>query len=276
MKKRCLWALLILTALLLSGCGNGAAKEAEPTPEPTEAPSTPIPTAVVRGALADQVRALLSPYEAALAQAAQENPDSIAYTIPGDVLMQMAQDAVDLRVSASGGRYAFTWHSQVESAYVATMDDAQEEMDILLPGVTPDPENDAPIDSQQFGDYAVAGGGLFDRTRSYDVAENLQSGAAEITEELNGERTGYERFSFALRGSDLYFVDVSLDVAAHLDELVIRDGYLVAVGVLRHGGLEIVEYHVDSQAAIPDPASLNLNQILSAVTPDRRVSVTIR
>ncbi len=276
MKKRCLWALLILAALLLGGCGHEAQKEAESTPEPTEAPSTPLPTAVVRGALADQVRALLSPYEAALDQAARENPDSILYTIPGDVLMQMAQDAADLRVSASGGRYAFTWHSQVESAYVATMDDAQEEMDILLPGVTPDPDNDAPIDSQQFGDYTVAGGGLFDRTRSYDMAENLQSGAAEITELLNGERTGYERFSFGLRGNELYFVDASLDVAADLDELVIQDGYLVAVGVLRHSGLEIVAYHVDSPDRIPDPASLNLNQLLAAVAPDQRVSVTVR
>gem|GEM_PF-2360869 len=275
MKKRCLLLGLVLMALLLGGCG-AAPNEAASTPEPTQAPSTPIPTAAVRGALADQVRALLSPYEPALLQAALENPDSIACSIPGDVLMQMARDAADLRVSASGGRYVFSWHSQVESAYVATMDDAQEEMDTLLADVTPDPDNDAPIDSQQFGDYAVTGGGLFDRTRSYDMAENLQSGAAEFTEMLNGERTGYERFSFALRGNELYFVDASLDVAANLDELVIQDGYLVAVGVLRHGGLDVLEYHAAGQDLIPDPAALNLNQLLASVTPDRRVAFTLR
>ena len=271
MKTWCVLAMLILTALLLSGCGASTAPDDEAVP--TAPAATPLPTAAVKGEVADQVRALLSPYEGALAQAAAQYPDSIAYTIPGDVLMQMAQDAVDLSVKASGGRYAFSWHSQVESTYVATMDDAQQEMDLLLPDVTPDPANDSPIDKEQFGDYAVAGGGLFDRTRAYDMAENLQSGSADFSEFLNNEQTGHELFSFALRGNELYFVDATLDVAADLDELVIRDGYLVTVGVLRATGLDILEYHVDGQGAIPDPASLSLNQLLSSVTLENRVTV---
>ena len=273
MKKFRMVCWLVALSLLLGGCGAPAA---EPTPVPSEAVSTPVPTPVVQGELADQVRQMLAPYEAALNQAAKDSGDSIAYTIPGDLLLQMAQDAADLGQSAVGGRYRFSWRSQVESTYVATMDDAQAEMDILLPSVTPDPKNEAPIDSQQFGDYAVAGGGLFDRTRSYDVAEKLTSGSAEFTELLNGVLTGHELFSFAVRGSDLYFVDASLDVAADLDELTIQDGYLVAVGVLRSDGLDIVEYHVDSGDVLPQPATLNLNQLISSITPDSRVSVTVR
>ncbi len=276
MKKWCVWAALLLAALLLSGCGASSPDDAEGAGAPGDAVSTPLPTAEVKGEMADKVRALLSPYEGALQQAARDNPDSLACTIPEDVLMQMARDAAALNAAASGGRYVFSWQSRVESTYVATMDDAQEEMDILLPGVTPDPANDAPIDSQQFGDYSVNGGGLYERTRSWDMAENLISGSGEITELLNDTLTGHELFSFALRGNELYFVDATLDVVTDLDELLIREGYLVTAGVLRANGLEIIEYHVGSQSQIPDPAAMSLAQLLSSVTPDNRIIVTVR
>ena len=280
MKKLCLLTALMALALLLSGCGGGAPAADTPAPETASPAPSPVPTEVVTGRWADAVRALMAPYDAALLEAAARSQDTIAYTIPGDVLMQWAKDAADLNAQAEGGRVAFTWHAAVEASYTATIDDAQAEIDALRPDVspdplsTPDPENTQPKDDQQQGDYAVAGGGLFDRTRVYDVAEGLGSGTAEITELLNGEMTGQELFSFALRGGDLYFVDAALDVSADLDELVIQEGYLVAVGVLRPSGLDTVEYHLADPSRLPDPATLNWAQLLSSVTPVSRLSIT--
>ena len=275
MKKNRMMLSLLALCLLLSGCGSGAPASGTPTPAPTEAPPTPRPTPVIQGQWADAVRAMLAPYEGALARAAAQNPGNITYTIPGDLLLQMAKDAEDLGEAPRNGRLTFTWHAAVETSYVATMDDAQAEMDILLPSVTPDPANETPIDAQQLGDYSVSGGGLFDRTRTYDVAESLTSGTAEITELLNGDQTGHELFSFVLRGGSLYFVDAALDVSADLDELVIQEGYLVAVGVLRENGLDTVEYHLNDPTQLPDPATLDWDRLLASVTPVSRLSVAV-
>ena len=273
MKKiRILLGLLFL-AVLLSGCGGPAPAAETPTPTPADEAILPLPTAAVQGELADAVRALMAPYEEGLAQAALQG-GSIAYTIPGDLLLQWAQDAQALDQRPENGRYAFTWHAAMEASYVANADDAQAEMELLLQDATPDPSMEMPRDDQQLGDYSVAGGGLFDRTRTYDVAQSLTEGSAEITELLNGDMTGQELFSFAVRGDSLYFVDAALDVSANLDELSIREGYLVAVGVLRPDGLETVEYHESDPGRLPSPATLDWNRLLSSVTPLSRLSVS--
>ena len=129
------------------------------------------------------------------------------------------------------------------------------------------------MDSQLNGDFQVSGGGLFERVRAYDAAEDLTQGTAEINDLLNGEATGSEIFSFALRGDSLYFSDCTLNFTVDADGQTAQDGYLAAVGVLRPGSLDILEYAVADPAELPDPASLDWASFTRSVRPANRMTM---
>lgn len=270
MRKRKVLAALALTlaALTLGGCGE---KASEPSPSPT-AQTEAAPTAAPKGALAEKVNGLMAAYRDELNLVAQQGPRLLAYAIPEEIFQQMALDAQASGAEAAEGRWRF---SRQEGGQYAYETDAQEALDQLAGGAaqaTPDPADEAPMDNQLNGDYAVTGGGLFSHTRTYDVSEDLSAGSAEFTDTLNGEITGREVFRFCVRSGELYFADAALDLAADKDSLNIREGYLASVGVLRSDGLEAVEYRLKDLEELPDPAALNWNSFLSSVTPLRTLS----
>ena len=268
MRKRYLWIILLLSALLLSGCG--AKKEAEIAPASTSAADSQ-PTARPQGQLAETARTILAVYEQELGFVASQSPYNLTYTIPGDILNQMALDAQETGAVPADGRYVFTRRESGRFTYESTSEEALNEW-TDEEAATPDPAEEAPMDSQLNGDYAVSGGGLFDRVRSYDAAEDLTSGVVEITDSLNGAVTGSERFSFALRGQELYFTDATLDQTSDMDGVQMQEGYLAAVGVLRPDGLDIVEYRISDLALLPDPATLNWASFSVSITPQTSLS----
>ena len=249
-------ALLLLVALLLTGCAG------KPSEENTAAVSPAAQEALkrdIQGPLAERVQALLASYENELSQPALKETGNLTYTIPGDILTQMGLDAWETGAQAVNGRWRFTWRQTGEYAYEATADD--------VPAQSPDPDSETPMDSQLNGDYAVSGGGLFQRERAYDAAEDLSSGQAEITDSLNGSVTGHEIFRFCVRDGQLFFADATMDVSFDMDGAAVQSGFLAAVGVLRADGLDIVEYLMDSLDELPDPAVLNWSSLLASVTP---------
>lgn len=264
MRKKCFLLVLLLSALILSGCG--AQKETEITPSPTPVSESDA-RSEAQGVLAEKARAILGVYVEELEKVAAQSPYNLTYTIPGDNLEQMALDAQASGAKPVNGRYVFTWRESGRFTYESTSEEALNELAGDEDAATPDPADEAPMDSQLNGDYAVSGGGLFERVRSYDAAEDLSSGTVEISDSLNGEVTGFERFAFALRGNELYFTDAILDQTADLDGVQMQDGYLAAVGVLRPNGLDILEYRITELSLLPDPAAVNWASFSASATP---------
>ncbi|MBR4331839.1 MAG: hypothetical protein IKP72_04110 [Clostridia bacterium] len=270
-KRKGLLILLLAAALALSGC-VGQTNEAAPTAGPENGQEQAASAmAQAQGELGDAVRKLLEPYTDALSQAAEKSGESLAYTIPGDLLNQMALDAEAEGIQAKEGRWRFTRRDSGAYAYEAT---AWEAMDQYVPedGPTPNPADETPLDSQLNGDYAVSGGGLFERTRDYDVAEDLSGGTVTLTDSLNGQPTGSELFRFCVRSGELIFADAALDTTVQ-DGAATGDGYLAAVGALRADGLEVVEYRLTSLDELPDPAALNFSSFLRTVSPISHLSI---
>ena len=264
MKKRWFTTMVaLLLVFLLSGCAAQKESESAPTAEPVQ---TEQPRPEAQGVLAEKARAILGVYAEELEKVALQSLSNLTYTIPGDILNQMALDAQEAKAEPVNGRYAFTWRESGSFTYESTSEEALNEL-TGDEAATPDPADEAPMDSQLNGDYAVSGGGLFERVRSYDAAEDLSSGSVEISDSLNGEVTGFERFAFALRGNELYFTDATLDQTADLDGVQTQDGYLAAVGVLRPDGLDILEYHISELSLLPDPAALSWASFSASVTP---------
>ncbi len=272
-KRKGMLILLLIAALALSGCG-GQKENASPTAEP-EAGQEPGGSVLtdVQGELADSVRALMEPYAETLAQAAQKSGESLAYTIPGDILAQMALDAEAAGAEAQEDRWRFTWHEAGDYTYEATAWDAMDQY--TQSGATPDPADETPLDSQLTGDYAVTGGGLFNRERTYDVSADLSGGSAVFTDTLNGETTGHELFRFCVRKDELIFADAALDAAVQTDGTSAGSSYLAAVGVLRTDGLELVEYVIQDPDQLPDPGTLDWSRFLFSVSPVSQVSVQV-
>lgn len=261
-KKSLAW--LVGLSLLLTGCAAQPQAAGTPTQTP---PVVEAPEIAAQGALADAARRRMAPYEAQLNRIAPQCGNNLTYTIPGDLIAKMAGDAATLGVSPADGRYRFTWTQSGQHAYQATGLEVQEAMDAEGTHSPSDPAEEAPMDDQKMGDFSAAGGGLFERSYAYDVAEDLSGGAAEIIETLNGETTGHELFSFAVREGALYFVDAAMDLTASLDVLESRGTYLVAVGILRENQADIVEYHVTDEGVIPDAATLDWAQLIASITP---------
>lgn len=270
-KRKGLLVLLLIAVLALSGCGEqkgGASPTAGPESGREQAASV---LGQAQGALGDAVRALMEPYADTLSQAAKKSGESLAYTIPGDMLNQMALDAEAEDIKPQEGRWRFTRRDSGAYSYEATAWDAMDEY-AQGEGVTPNPADETPLDSQLNGDYAVSGGGLFDRTRTYDAAEDLSGGTAILTDSLNGQATGYELFRFCVRNGELIFADAALD-ATMQDGTAAGNSYLAAVGSLRADGLEIVEYRLTSLDDLPDPAALNFSRFLLTVSPMTHISM---
>ena len=264
MKKHALPTVLLLICLLLSGCGSQQPSPAAPkeTPLPT-APPQEAPTVDAQGKLADAARTLLAPYQREISLAADQSLVLLTYAIPGDLISQMARDAAEVNAEPENGRYTFTWRQSGKHTYTASA--MQIHQIEAASEATPDPRADAEpvMDNQLMGDFSASGGGVFDRSRAYDVSEKLTEGTAEITDTLNGQITGHELFSFTVENGSLYFVDATLDQAVDLDGLVATDRRLVAAGVLRENGLDIVEFSVPSLADVPSASRQSWDQLLS-------------
>lgn len=256
-KMICLMIALMLSCLL-SGCApSQKAADASPTPIVVEAPEIEA-----TGVLANAARALLAPYEDQLNQIALQCRNNLTYTIPGDMLNTFVLDAQETGARSENGRYQFIWRQSGLHTYRVSGQDVEEN---LADSEASSPE-DAPM-YQNAGDSSAAGGGNFDRSRAYDMAADLSQGTIEITDLLNDEITGHEFFSFSHLNGTLYFVDAALDFAVGADGLEGSGGYLVAAGVMSKGRVEIVEYYVTAREHIPSAAGLDLNRLLSQVTP---------
>ncbi len=264
-KRKGLLIMLLIAALALTGCGEQK-EDASPTAGPENGQEQAASVlAQAKGALGDAVRGLMEPYAETLSQAARKSGESLAYTIPGDMLNQMALDAEAEGATAREGRWRFTRRDSGAYSYEATAWDAMDEY-VPEDGAALNPADETPLDSQLNGDYAVSGGGLFERTRDYDAAEDLSGGTVTLTDSLNGRTTGYELFRFCVRGGELIFADAALDAA--VQELAAAgNSYLAAVGVLRADGLEIVEYRLTSPEELPDPATLDFSRFPLTVSP---------
>lgn len=259
--------LLLALLFLLSGCS--APQETVPTPTP---PVVEAPQIEAEGTLADTARRRMEPYQDQLNRVSLQCEGNLTYTIPGDLIAKMARDAEEMGAEPVDGRYQFTWRQSSQHTYTATGLEVQEEID-ASPTEHPDSVTaDTPMDDQKMGDFVASGGGLFARSYAYDAAADLSAGTAEITDTLNGEITGHELFSFAMRGDALYFVDAALELTAALDELENQGIYLVAVGILEKNRVEIVEYQVTSSADIPEAASLEWDRLLASVVPLTRLT----
>ncbi len=272
-KRKGILILLLIAALALSGCGEQKGS-VSPTagPDAGQEPGGSV-LAQAQGELADSVRALMEPYAETLAQAAQKSGESLAYTIPGDILAQMALDAEAAEAEALEDRWRFTWRQSGDYSYEATAWDAMDQY--TQSDATPDPADETPLDSQLTGDYAVTGGGLFDRERTYDVSADLSGGMAVFTDTLNGQTTGYELFRFCVRKDELVFADAALDAAVQSDGTSAEKSYLAAVGVLRKDGLELVEYVIQDPEQLPDPGTLDWSRFLLSVSPTSHVSMQV-
>ena len=271
-KKKGLLIPLLIAMMALSGCG-GQQEDASPTAEPDAGQE--ISASVLdqaQGKLGDSVRALMEPYAEILAQAAEKS-GSLSYTIPGDILNQMALDAEAAGAEAQADRWRFTWHEAGDYTYEATAWDAMDQY--TQSDATPDPADETPLDSQLNGDYAVTGGGLFDRERTYDVSADLSGGTAVFTDTLNGQTTGHELFRFCIRNGELVFADAVLDTAVQSDGISAGGGYLAAVGILRADGLELVEYTIQDPDQLPDPGTLDWSRFLLSVSPVSQVSMQV-
>ena len=269
-KRKGMLILLLIAALALSGCGEQK-ENASPTAGPDAGPEPGGSVLTqAQGELADSVRALMEPYAETLAQAVRKSGESLAYTIPGDILNQMALDAEAAGAEAQADRWRFTWHETGNYTYEATAWDAMDQY--TQSDATPDPADETPLDSQLTGDYAVTGGGLFDRARTYDVSADLSGGTAVFTDTLNGQTTGYELFRFCVRNGELVFADAALDATVQ-DRAATGDSYLAAVGILRADGLELVEYTIQDPDQLPDPGTLDWSRFLPSISPVSQVSM---
>lgn len=264
MRKQKIICLLFLIVLLLNGCG----KKEEPvdvspsaTPEHMEAP-----VIVGESALAKTAKSVMSVYADELSAVAARSLDNFTYTIPVSILNQFILDVQASGTEPEDGNYRFSWTQRGDYTYETTVDDAPE-----IDAVTPDPHDETPMDNQLNGDYAVSGGGLFERVRSYDFSQTVTRGRMEISDSLNGQMTGHEYFAFSVRDGIFYFVDATLNFSIGNDGASAQQGFLTAVGVLRSDSLEIIECEFTDPEQFPDPSRMNWAEFSAWVKPLSRL-----
>ena len=258
--------LLVVLALALTGCGDAGREAAAPAAE-TSAPSA-TPWTRSQGPVDRAVQSALAPFEAEVEAVTPKLNDSMAVTLPMDILRQMAEDAFQAGAAAVDGRYHFTWRQTGEYSYVA----ANEEARTAAWDMTPEPGVEAPMGDAELADAEVSGGGVYLRVRVYDAADDLSSGTAEISDTLNGEPSGDEHFAFALRDGCLYYADAVKDLAVDLDTLEFQETYAVTVGILRTDGLDVIQYNAADLGSLPDPRTLDWNGLVTSVNAVRRIS----
>lgn len=265
--KRILCLLMTAALIFLCGCGNRE-KDAD---APAEALPTQAPTSAPMGPAAQAVERLLAPYLSEIARVSAQAGEDAACAIPSQILSRFAADAQAQGASPEDGRWVFSLREAGDHTYESSAMELYESDPTLL-SATPDPGNEAPQDHQLMGDYDVTGGGRFVRVRAYDAAESLQEGKAEFTDTLNDETTGHELFSFAVRDGKIYFVDAAMILTAGLDGLEDKGMYLVAAGYVGENALDVVEYETQGADRLPDPRTLELAELLTAITPLSRIS----
>lgn len=267
-KKGILYLLALL--VLLCGCSSDASNTIEPSPTP---PIVSAPVIQAEGVLAASAKKLLSPYEDYLDQVALKCNNNLSYTIPGDMMDKMAQDAQELHISPTDGRYQFTWIQEGQHTYLLMGFEIQEEM---AGNATPAPlviaEDYNPMEDQNTGDYTAAGGGNFKRIYAYDVAEDLSSGFIEITNMLNEEITGHEIFSFYKWNDELLFAYGAMELTVSLDILESNGSYLVTIGKFGKNAVETADYLVFSKNDVPNAVTMDFDQLISSVQPLARIS----
>ncbi len=259
MRKRKLIGLLMLAILLLGGCGKEPEKDISPSPTPGHLEA---PVIQGEGEAAEAAKAVMNVYAAEIGIVAAGSPDNLTYTIPGNALNQFIRDVQASGAVPANGYYRFSWSQGGNYTYETTVDDAPE-----IESATPDPRDETPMDSQLNGDYAVSGGGIFERVRSYEIADTVTRGRMEISDSLNGEITGHEYFAFSVRDGELYFVDATLNFNIDGDGENEQEGFLTAVGVLRSDSLEILECVYTAPEQFPDPANVNWAQFTAEAKP---------
>lgn len=259
MRKRKLIGLLMLAILLLGGCGKEEEKDISPSPTPEHLEA---PVIQGEGEAAEAAKAVMSAYAVEISVVAAGSPDNLTYAIPGNALNQFIRDVQASGAVPADGYYRFSWSQGGNYTYETTVDDAPE-----IESATPDPRDETPMDSQLNGDYAVSGGGIFERVRSYEIADTVTRGRMEISDSLNGEITGHEYFSFSVRDGELYFVDATLNFNIDGDGENEQEGFLTAVGVLRSDSLEILECVFTAPEQFPDPAKMNWAQFTAEAKP---------
>ena len=263
-KRKGLWALMLCLPLMLAGCGKNETADVSPSPTPEHLEA---PVIQGEGKLAETAKAVMAPYANELSAVAARSLENLTYSIPGHVINQFIKDVQDSGTEPSDGYYRFSWSQSGNYFYETTVDDAPE-----IDAVTPDPRDEAPMDNQLNGDYAVSGGGRFERVRSYEFAETVTRGRMEISDSLNGETTGHEFFSFSVRDGNFYFVDATLNITIDETGLDEQKGFITAVGVLRPDGLDILECAHASPDQFPDPAKVNWADYTASQTPLSRLS----
>ena len=259
MRKWKLIGLLMLAILLLGGCGKEEEKDISPSPMPEHLEA---PIIQGEGELAEAAKAVMSVYAEELSAVAARSTENLTYTIPGNALNQFIQDAQASGAVAADGYYRFTWSQGGNYTYETTVDDAPE-----IESFTPDPRDETPMDSQLNGDYAVSGGGIFERVRSYEIADAVTRGRMEINDSLNGLITGHEYFAFCVREGNFYFVDATLNATINENGEETQDGFLTAVGVLRPDSLEILECIYTAPEQFPDPAEVEWARFAAEAKP---------
>ena len=264
MQKQKTVCLLILMMLLFNGCGKENAKDASPSPTPEHLEA---PVIVGEGTLAETAKSVLSVYAEELSAVAARSLENLTYAIPVSVINQFVQDTQAAKAEPVDGYYRFFWTQRGEYTYETTVDDAPE-----IETVAADAHDETPMDNQLNGDYAVFGGGLFERVRSYEMAETVTHGRMEISDTLNGEVTGHEYFAFSVRDGNLYFVDATLNFTIDQNGDGTQSGFLTAVGVLRADSLEILECIYTDPEQFPDPEKVNWSAFIASAEPVSRIS----
>lgn len=259
MRKWKLFCLLVFAMALLGGCGKEEEKAVSPSPTPEHLEA---PIIQGEGELAEAAKAVMAVYAEELSAVAARSTENLTYTIPGNALNQFIRDAQASGAVAADGYYRFTWSQGGNYTYETTVDDAPE-----IESVTPDPRDETPMDSQLNGDYAVSGGGIFERVRSYEIADTVTRGRMEINDSLNGLITGHEYFAFCVREGNFYFVDATLNATINENGEETQDGFLTAVGVLRPDSLEILECIYTAPEQFPDPAVVEWARFAAEAKP---------
>lgn len=246
MRKRALVWMLLALCLLLCGC-SGNEDTADTTPAAETPPPVEVPSWVASGPLEEAAQRVLSPYNGALERLSRQDPLCIAHTIPGSMLRQLAGDGQRLGIQPENGRYRFSAAQAAVSTYQATGLEVTADMALR----SPDPEDETPMGEGGVGDWMVSGGGRYERRYEYDVSEALTDGSVEITETLDGERTGWERFQFAVSADSFCFVDAAAEMTVQGNDLENAGACLVTVGRLGKERAEITEYLLPSDIGVP-------------------------
>ena len=233
---------LFVLCVLLSGCA--AAPNAEGIAAPTAAP-VEMPKAADAGPITQTAQKVLAPYTESLERLGWQNPGCISHTIPGSLLLQMAETAQRLNVKPENGRLRFSETQSAVSVYQATGLEVTSGMETQEPG------SETPMGEGSISDLSVSGGGHYERRYAYDAAENLTSGTVEIAETLDGESTGRERFSYDVSAEGLRFIDVASEMTVQEDSLVHIGTYLVTVGHIQKEKAEIIEYLTEDEGTVP-------------------------